>query len=84
MRKFPKFYWRILRPKMIKFMFKLTLLNLTIEDLDTYKLFPKEPNTSVRFKKFLRLAKDNNYAGARALLYEDKFLVYHFDFVRVE
>ena len=70
-----------MRPKVIEFTFKLTLLNWTIDDLERYRLFPKESNSTPNFKKFLRLVKDGQFAAARAMLFEDRFLVYHFDYV---
>ena len=81
-RKFPKAYWKIIWPKVVEFAFKLTLLGLTMDDLDRCKLFPRVPNSTPQFRCFLRLVKDGQSAAARGLLFDNRLLVYHFDHVR--
>lgn len=80
-RKIPKAYWVIMKPKLLEFLYKLTLLDLTVDDLQDFKLFPKEPNMSRAFKNFMLHVKTGQSSMAREALFKDRFLVYHFDFV---
>lgn len=70
-----------MRPKLLEFVYKLTILDLTIDDLQDFKLFPKDPCLTKNFKKFLFLVKTGQVSLAREVLFNDRFLVYHFDFV---
>lgn len=83
-RKVPKLYWVIMRPKILNFIYKLCLLDLTLDDIQQYKLFPTEPNLSLKYKKFMKLVKSGQVSLARDVLFEDRFLVYHFDFVNFD
>jgi len=79
--KMPGFYWRYLRNKLMSFLSTISFLRLSLEELRDNNLFPRSANTSPMFKRIVQAAKEGKYNTAKDCLLNDKYLVFHHDFV---
>ncbi len=79
--KFPGYYWRLIKTKIIDFFYKITSLGLDLETMRKKGLFPKTCCVTNAFKVFMKVVKEGHLILTKERLMDDKYLVYQFDFV---
>lgn len=81
-KKVPRYYWRLLRVKIMDLFYKMTYLGLDLDTTRKLGIFPKTCCTTRPFKRLLTAAKEGVATAAKDCLLDDRYLVHHYDFVR--
>ena len=66
---------------MMQFFYRMTYLGLDLGSIKKLGIFPKTSCTTQTFKKFILASKEGHYTSMKDALLDDRYLVYHYDFV---
>jgi hypothetical protein len=76
------YLWKLLRLKLIGYLYMLKCIDMDIETIVKLNLFPRAPCMSAEFKDFLKDVKDSKVSDVKDYLMDhNKLLVYEYDFV---